>query len=113
MPATYLTQNLPERWSPQAATAIYRIAQEALRNVAKHAGKTHVKVTLSGEGDRLLLKVTDFGLGFDQEGEGEAHGLGMISMHERARLAGGTIAVTSALGEGTTVEVDVPREHHA
>lgn len=113
MPATYLTQTLPDGWSSEAATAIYRIAQEALRNVAKHAGKTHVKVVLCGEGDRLQLKVVDFGIGFDQEAESSHPGLGMISMQERARLAGGTLKVTSQLGEGTTVTVDVPAKQHA
>lgn len=113
MPATYVTQNLPESWSSQSATAVYRIAQEALRNVAKHAGKTHVKVMLLGEGDKLQLKVMDFGIGFDQDAETESTGLGMISMQERARLAGGTLTVTSKLGEGTIVLLDVPVEHHA
>jgi two-component system, chemotaxis family, CheB/CheR fusion protein len=113
MPATYVTQNLPESWSQQAATAIYRIAQEALRNVAKHAGKTHVKLILAGEGDRLQLKVMDFGTGFDQESETESTGLGLITMQERARLAGGILTIASKLGEGTTVTVDVPLEPHA
>ncbi|MBS1802235.1 MAG: PAS domain-containing protein [Acidobacteria bacterium] len=112
MPATYVTQNLPQSWSQHSATALYRIAQEALRNVAKHAGKTHVKVVLSGEKDRLQLKVLDFGIGFDQEVEAGSSGLGMISMQERARLAGGTMSINSKLGEGTTVTVDVPVEQH-
>ncbi len=112
MPVTYLTQDLPESWSSDAATAIYRIAQEALRNVAKHAGKTHVKVVLSGEGDRLQLRVMDFGTGFDQDLEMPTPGLGMISMQERARMAGGALTVQSALGQGTTVIATVPVEHH-
>jgi two-component system, chemotaxis family, CheB/CheR fusion protein len=111
MPATYVTQNLPESWSPHSETALYRIAQEALRNIAKHAGKTHVKVVLAGEGDRLQLKVMDFGIGFD-EMDTDSRGLGMISMQERARLAGGTLTVNSKLGEGTTVSVDVPVQPH-
>jgi two-component system CheB/CheR fusion protein len=112
MPATYLTQDLPENWSSHAATAIYRIAQEALRNVVKHAGKTHVKVVLAGTESGLQLRVMDFGLGFDQDGETPAGGLGMISMQERARLAGGTLTVQSALGQGTTVIADIPLEHN-
>jgi two-component system CheB/CheR fusion protein len=111
MPATYLTQDLPENWSTEAATAIYRIAQEALRNVAKHAGKTHVKVILSGDAGQLQLRVMDFGYGFDQDLEMPTSGLGMISMQERARLAGGTLTVTSFLGEGTTVTAEVPERH--
>ena len=113
MLATYSTQVLPDHWPPEAASAIYRIAQEALRNVAKHAGKTHVKVTLSGHDDTLQLKIMDFGVGFDQEAERQpGQGLGMISMQERARLAGGAFSVQSALGQGTTVTVEVPLKRH-
>ena len=113
MPATFVSQDLPESWPPIAALSLYRIAQEALRNVSKHAGKTHVKVILSGVGGSLQLKVMDFGVGFDQESEMASRGLGMISMQERAGLAGGVLAVRSALGEGTTVTAEVPLEHHA
>ncbi|HZP04369.1 MAG TPA: CheR family methyltransferase [Terracidiphilus sp.] len=113
MPVTYQTQGLPERWSPETATTIYRIAQEALRNVSKHAGKTHVKIVLTSADGHLQLKVMDFGLGFDQESEGnEPIGLGMISMQERARLMGGTLTVQSALGQGTTVTAEIPLERH-
>lgn len=113
MLATYSTHKLPSGWSNEAATSIYRISQEALRNVAKHAGKTHVKVILSGDGGQLQLKVMDFGVGFDQEAERPGRGLGMISMQERARLAGGTFSVQSALGQGTTVTAEIPLKSHA
>jgi two-component system, chemotaxis family, CheB/CheR fusion protein len=111
MPATYLSQDLPEVLPQQIATPLYRIAQEALRNVSKHAGKTHVKVALTGIDGYIQLKVMDFGTGFDQEADGPARGLGMISMHERARLAGGELNVQSTLGQGTTVTVEVPVAH--
>lgn len=112
MPVSYLTQDLPESLQPEVATAIYRIAQEALHNVSKHAGRTHVKVLLTGRQGRIQLRVMDFGVGFDQDQDQEMphRGLGMISMQERARLAGGTLLVQSALGEGTTVTADVPVE---
>ena len=113
MPVTYLTRNLPESWSIESAIAIYRIAQEALRNVSRHAGKTHVKVMLSGVKGRLQLRVMDFGVGFDQDEETPAGGLGMISMQERARLAGGFLTIKSSLGQGTTVTAEVPLEGHA
>jgi two-component system CheB/CheR fusion protein len=112
MPATYVSQDVPDNLSPRAATAIYRIAQEALRNVSKHAGKTHVKVMLEALSDILRLRVMDFGVGFDQESESKTRGLGMVSMQERARLAGGTLTVHSELGEGTSITVEVPLESH-
>ena len=108
MPATYSSQDLPESWPEEASIALYRITQEALRNVSKHAGKTHVKVMLGGQDDSLQLTVRDFGVGFDREVETTDLGLGMISMKERARLAGGRFEVESALGQGTTITVEVP-----
>ena len=110
MPATFMTDSLPENWPEAAATTLYRITQEALRNVSKHAGRTHVKVLLQGTGGALELRVMDFGIGFDQDGEPERNGLGLISMQERARIAGGTFSIKSALGQGTTISVRIPLE---
>lgn len=110
MPATYLSRDLPAIPAQPAAIAIYRITQEALRNVAKHAGKTHVKVLLEAEGSNLRLQVSDFGIGFDQDADSpEARdGLGLISMKERAHMAHGTLTITSTLGFGTTVTAEMP-----
>ncbi len=113
MPVTFTAQDLPESWPPEVATTMYRISQEALRNIAKHAGKTHVKVVLSGNDRHLHLRVMDFGVGFDLTEDTPLVGLGLISMQERARLAGGTLAVHSELGKGTTVFVDIPVDGHA
>ena len=116
MPATYLSRTLPAISPQPAATAIYRITQEALRNVAKHAGLTHVKVILEAQGTNLHLEVKDLGVGFDADGRDNSDatpGLGMITMKERARLAHGTLSIVSALGEGTTVTADIPFEEHA
>jgi two-component system CheB/CheR fusion protein len=112
MPVTYSSQDLPEALSDQSSTTIYRIAQEALRNVSKHAGKTHVKVVLASQDSQLQLRVMDFGFGFDQEIDGSGRGLGIISMQERARLAGGALEVRSSLGHGTTVTATIPLDHH-
>jgi two-component system CheB/CheR fusion protein len=106
MMVTLQRQNVPERIPQNAAAALYRITQEALRNVAKHAGRTHVKITLEGMDQRLRLEVADFGEGFDMEST--HRGLGLISMSERANLAEGKLSVNSALGKGTTVAVEVP-----
>ncbi len=106
--ATYIGTAVPENIPIEAATVAYRIAQEALRNVSKHAGKTHVKIMLDGADALLRLEIRDLGAGFDPEDEAPRQGLGLISMKERARIAGGTLSITSALGEGTTVSLKVP-----
>jgi len=113
MPVTFATQNLPDSIGQVASTALYRITQEALRNVAKHAGKTYVKVTLEGTANQLQLKIMDFGIGFDHDAELPSTGLGMISMQERARLAGGAVDVQSSLGQGTVITVEVPLDGRA
>jgi two-component system, chemotaxis family, CheB/CheR fusion protein len=111
MPATYSESNLPDDLSASVTTAIYRITQEALRNITKHAGETHVKVSINADDGVVRLQVRDFGLGFDQESDYPNKGLGMISMEERARIVGGNFSVKSALGEGTTIAVEIPLQH--
>lgn len=115
MLASYISRNLPDLPAQPAVTALYRITQEALRNVAKHAGMTHVKVILEPRDKHLHLEVRDLGVGFDTDSDTEQarQGLGMITMRERARLAHGTVTVHSALGEGTTVSADIPYREDA
>ena len=111
MPATYSGIDIPDAIPSNTAAALYRIAQEALRNVAKHAGKTHVKLILEARGNTLILQVIDLGLGFDQEEEVDGEGLGLISMTERARQIHGKFSIQSALGKGTTMTVEAPLAH--
>ncbi len=106
MLTTFRRFNLPESIPYEIAGVLYRITQEALRNVAKHAGRTHVKVTLEGVDSIVRLEIRDSGEGFDQEGK--RLGLGLVSMAERARLVRGSFHVESALGVGTSVVVEVP-----
>ncbi len=106
MITSFFQQDVPETIPPETAISLYRIAQEALRNVAKHAGRTHVKISLRGEGGRLQLQVSDSGIGFDVEDL--RSGLGLISMEERARQIGATFRIECALGEGTRITVDAP-----
>ena len=108
MPATYHGISVPETIPTNTAAALYRITQEALRNVAKHAGKTHVKVLLEEKNNLLILQVIDLGVGFDQEAEDAGEGLGLISMTERARQIHGRLSIHSALGKGTTMTVEAP-----
>jgi len=106
MIASFSSQNVPEDLPLETATALYRITQEALRNVSKHAGKTHTRVSLRGTSEGLQLQIADFGHGFDMDAG--RHGLGLVSMEERARQIRGAVQVQSRPGEGTTVMVKVP-----
>ena len=86
-----------------AALAIYRIAQEALRNVAKHAGAAEAHLVLAAVKDGCELEISDGGRGFDTEGPQAGPGLGLVSMRERASLAGGRLTIASRPGMGTVV----------
>jgi two-component system CheB/CheR fusion protein len=110
MPSNFTHRNVPSGLSHEVAGTLYRISQEALRNVAKHAGRTHVRVSLIGTDSVLRLSIKDLGEGFDPS---DGRGLGLISMEERARLVAGTFRISSALGEGTTVQVEVPLVNQA
>lgn len=94
--------------APAVVLALYRIAQEALRNVHKHARATEVRVSLVETGSTLRLSITDNGDGFDPETVDEGAGLGLVSMKERGRHLGGTLRVRSSLEAGTEVAVSVP-----
>ncbi|MEV5411861.1 sensor histidine kinase [Thermopolyspora sp. NPDC052614] len=87
--------------------ALFRVAQEALANVAKHAGAARAGLTLSYLDDVVLLDVRDDGVGFDP-GHAPAEGFGLVSMRERVREVGGTLEIESGSGQGTAVAVCVP-----
>jgi two-component system CheB/CheR fusion protein len=99
------------RLQPEVETNLYRILQEALQNVHKHAGAGRVDVLLERRGDTAVLIVEDNGQGYDPEAEVTADsnkGMGVINMRERAALVGGSLEIESASGEGTTIFVRVP-----
>lgn len=87
--------------------ALYRIAQEALHNVVKHANATEASVSLTREDGHLRLLVADNGVGFDLHGDFAGH-LGLRSMSERARHLGGDLVISSAPGTGTRVSATIP-----
>jgi signal transduction histidine kinase len=90
------------------ALCLYRITQEALRNVAKHSGAAEAEVELSGKADEIDLCISDPGRGFDVEAAKGAAGLGLISMRERLRLVGGQLFIESAPSRGTQIRVRIP-----
>jgi PAS domain S-box-containing protein len=99
---------LPPRIPADAALSIFRIAQEALRNVARHAGSSAAKVSLRPLEDGLQLAVVDSGVGFDPKRQRSNPSLGLASMKERVRLLGGEFEIESAPGHGTTILAWVP-----
>ncbi|MFE7481587.1 sensor histidine kinase [Streptomyces sp. NPDC057552] len=94
-----------EPLSPAIEVSLFRVAQESLTNVAKHAGASRVGVTLSYTGTEVLLDVRDDGRGF---AEGDGTGFGLTSMRQRIRGVGGHLEMQSAPGEGTSVSARVP-----
>jgi signal transduction histidine kinase len=99
------------RLRTEAETALYRIAQEALTNVLRHAHATSVNVVLERRGGNVILVVEDDGVGFASgQGSHGAHspGLGLLGMEERAALVNGTLTVESEPGKGTAIFVQVP-----
>ena len=94
--------------SDRVATAAYRIAQEALTNVARHSKASHVDVSQRAEGEILTLSVEDDGRGFDLRELPESAGLGVAGMRERAERIGGVLEIMSRPGEGTRVRLKVP-----
>ena len=92
--------------APVAHTA-YRIAQEALRNIVKHAGVNAGGIELSTTSSRVILRIRDKGRGFTLDAH-HSEGIGLASMREHAALVKGTVTVTSRKGEGTTIEASLP-----
>jgi signal transduction histidine kinase len=103
-----LREHGDERLAPEVETALYRIVQEALTNVVKHAGARHVGVVLTRRDGAVVAMVEDDGRGFDTA-SARAEGLGLVGMRERAALVGGTLQIESGEGGGTTVVAQVPQ----
>ena len=96
------------RISGPKATAAYRIAQEALTNVARHAQAANVELNLSAGQDFVTLSVVDDGVGFVPTAIKDGQGLGLAGMRERASLVGGSLSVCSEPGRGVTVTLSMP-----
>ena len=109
----FIHRNLDRPVSPEVASCVYRVAQEALRNVAKHSGAKQASVSVIGKGRYVYLTVRDDGMGFLSGSATARRGLGLTSMAERSHLLNGTFRVTSAPQKGTAIEVRVPREAHS
>jgi signal transduction histidine kinase len=104
----FRTEDIPRSVDPDVALCLFRIVQEALRNLKKHSGATEAQVRLRRIGDKLWLSVSDEGIGFDVRNLKEKEGMGIRSMEERAYLLGGRFEIHSKPGKGTRIEASVP-----
>jgi signal transduction histidine kinase len=93
---------------PDKSTAVFRIFQETLTNVTRHAKATGVNISMMKKANNLLLKVIDNGKGIEEDKISNPKSLGLLGMRERALLLGGNFKITSTLGKGTTVTLQVP-----
>ncbi len=103
---------LPERLPGEIETVLFRIAQEAMSNVARHSQAKNLHIRLERINGKVLMVLADDGRGMEQnqivESKDRSRHLGLVSMRERASLIGGEVQIESAPGRGTTVQVIVP-----
>ncbi|MEN6309458.1 MAG: PAS domain-containing protein [Anaerohalosphaeraceae bacterium] len=104
----YQQINLPRTLNRDISVVLFRITQEALRNIHKHAQVEEATVNLAGKEDLITLAIQDQGTGFDPENRRQMHGLGLFSMQERVQLIHGHLSIHSARGSGTEIRVVVP-----
>lgn len=102
-----VTQRDVPALSDVQVTELFRIVQEALTNVARHAAASRVEIGITGTGDGLELEIRDDGAGFDSRGGGELS-LGLLGMRQRAESIGAKLTLESAIGEGTRICVQLP-----
>ena len=100
-------KKFPDRIDPRKEVALYRVAQEALTNIIRHAGATSVTVNLSQADGKAILSVLDNGIGFDQNGT-KALRLGILGMKERLEALGGVLRIEAKPGGGTILEAKLP-----
>ena len=106
--ASFSSRGVPDEISKELGICFYRIAQEALNNVARHADTDTARVSLIGDDDHLELMIQDAGSGFERDKRTSTQGIGLESMEERARLVHGRLEIDTGPGRGTTVSVRVP-----
>lgn len=112
----FVHEQVQSRLAPEIETACFRIVQEALTNITRHAQASRVEIRLSREGDDMLLTVQDNGQGFDLPSMRQralaGSSLGVLGMQERATLIGGALEIDSAPGRGSSVQLRCPWRGH-
>ena len=114
MQITFDIAEIGHLFSRDAQMSIYRILQEALTNIGKHAQAKNIKVVIEKNEDSVGIRVEDDGKGFDPTKalmkEAAERGWGLATMKERARIFGGSLDLWSQEGKGTTISLRIPRE---
>lgn len=109
---TMETRNFEIRLPPELETALYRVIQEALTNVSKHAHATAIRIAVSRAGNKVTASIEDNGDGFAPEEvarrEDAARGLGLLGMQERVAALGGNFVIDTKLGQGTRLHIEIP-----
>src|SRR5262249_37669736 len=105
----FLHDGVLEKYPKDVTSCLYRITQEALRNVLKHSRALEADVRLSSNADEVCLSISDSGCGFDPDSPTSPTGLGFVSMRERLRLLGGQLSIQSKPSRGTCIRVRIPQ----
>ena len=106
----FSAEKIPKSLPEAAALCLYRVAQECLQNIWRHAHTSKASIALAGRGRTIVMMIRDFGRGFDLHAVRGVEGLGLVNIEERIRLLKGSLAIHSQPGEGTQVEVRIPVE---
>jgi two-component system CheB/CheR fusion protein len=99
---------LPASMPREVASCVYRVAQEGLQNISKHANAKHVSMTIGLQKGAVVMTIADDGAGFDHAAVKGRGGLGLIGMEERARLVKGKLSIAARPGKGTRITIEVP-----
>ena len=113
--SNFETMGFEEKLSPQIETAFYRIVQEALNNIAKHAQADRVEISLVKRDSRIYASIQDNGKGFDLDRvlhpESPERGFGIVGIQERVSLLGGQMDIQTRPGFGTLIHFEIPYEN--
>jgi signal transduction histidine kinase len=104
----FFEENMPSKVPSDAALCLFRVTQEALRNVKRHSGANRAQVKLQWTEGQLHLTISDSGKGFDSNRRSHVSGIGVRSMEERLRLVGGRLNLYSEPSKGTRIEACIP-----
>jgi PAS domain S-box-containing protein len=107
-PVKFTHDALPASIPREIASCLYRVAREALHNIAQHATPKHVSMKVALRKERILLTIADNGVGFDPQAVKSRGGLGLIGMEERARVVDGQLSIKTQPGHGTRIALEIP-----